>query len=265
MRTDALSVAQQRGAADLACPAVAPEVKKEETLQEPQGTGWYEPPHRARYMVGVSGCGKGTSYFVTCDTQRKGCVAGEMVRETPPPPQLADELRPNAIKTAQEQASHELGCSTATADVRKQQTLEEPQTTGWYEPPRRAVYRVDVSGCDKRATYVVTCDSGEKKVCIAAIPKEERSTNTKPQVVNELQPLAMKESQQKGAAELECPAATAAILGGEAIQEPQGTGWYEPPSRAIYKVQVSGCGKRNTYLVACDGRKHSCETGRLQQ
>jgi hypothetical protein len=262
MRTDAMNVAQQRGATELGCPAATAEVQKGETVQEPQGTGWYEPAHRARYIVSVAGCDKRAAYSVACDS--KGCVAGALAPETRPQSNLADALRPNAVKVAQEHGSSELGCPAATAEVRKQQTLEEPQTTGWYEAPHRAVYRVDVSGCGKRTTYLIACDNSSKKSCTAAVPKAESPTNTKSPVVDELQPLALKDSQLHGAAELGCSSVTAAILSSEAIQQPQGTGWYEPPNRAVYKVQVSGCGKRSTYLVACSSREKSCETGRLQ-
>jgi hypothetical protein len=68
--------AQQRGASELDCPGATAEVLSKETIQEPQGTGWDEPPRRAEYTVAVFGCGKRTTYSVSCDKRQKGCVAG---------------------------------------------------------------------------------------------------------------------------------------------------------------------------------------------
>ena len=62
-----------------------------------------------------------------------------------------------SVTAAQQQGSSELGCPNATADVRRTETLEEPQTTGWYEAPHRAVYIIDVGGCGKRTSYLVAC------------------------------------------------------------------------------------------------------------
>jgi hypothetical protein len=32
-------------------------------------------------------------------------------------------------------------------------------TTGWYEPPYRALYTVTIAGCGKNTTYLVGCDN----------------------------------------------------------------------------------------------------------
>src|SRR5215469_1352695 len=76
-----------------------------------------------------------------------------------------------------------------------------------------------------------------------------------------LQPSAVKVAQQRGASELECPAATTEVLSKHAIEEPQTNGWYEFPRRAEYTIAVSGCGKRTTYLVACNKFKSACKAG----
>jgi hypothetical protein len=84
------------------------------------------------------------------------------------------------------------------------------------------------------------------------------------QLADELQPDAVKAAQQRGATELACPAATTEVLRQETLEEPQTTGWHDPPHRAVYNIAVSGCGKRTTVAVACDNRKNSCVTGTVQ-
>ena len=76
-----------------------------------------------------------------------------------------------------------------------------------------------------------------------------------------LQPSAVKAAQQRGASELGCPAAAAEVLRKRAIEESQATGWYEAPRNAEYMVDVSGCGERTTYLVACSNFKSECKAG----
>src|SRR5215475_3027274 len=76
LQSVAVATAQQRGAADLGCPTATAKVLSKETVEEPQGTGWYEPPHRAAYTVDVSGCGKRKTYSLTCDDRPNSCVAG---------------------------------------------------------------------------------------------------------------------------------------------------------------------------------------------
>ena len=45
------------------------------------------------------------------------------------------------------------------------------------------------------------------------------------------------------------------------IEEAQTTGWYEAPYRALYTVTVAGCGKQDTYLVACNKKENRCAAG----
>jgi hypothetical protein len=264
LKPSALKVAQELGSSQLGCPAATAQVMRQETIQEPQGTGWYEPPHRAEFTVGVSGCGRSTTFIVRCDERSNACDTGPVQEAAAVTgPELADALRPGALEVAQKQGASELGCSAAKAEVRRQETLQEPQGTGWYEPPHRAVYTVDVAGCGKRTAYLVACDD-RKKPCTAGGFEEENPANAKPQLADELQPGAIAAAQQRGVSELGCSAATAQVLRAETIQEPQGTGWYEPPYRAVYTVQVSGCGKRTTYLVGCNNRQKRCEAGSLR-
>jgi hypothetical protein len=87
-------------------------------------------------------------------------------------------------------------------------------------------------------------------------------------LADELQPRAVMVAQQRGAAEFTCPAAVASVLNKETLEEPATTGWYEPPHRAVYKIDVAGCGRRTTYLVACDHLRKGekmCQVGSLAQ
>lgn len=264
----AVSAAQQRGASELGCPATTAEIVKGTTIQEPQGTGWYEQPHRAEYTVSVAGCGHQTTYFVACDDrERNACVAG------PPPAhaalqQLVDKLRPGALELAEQQGAAELACPAAAAAVLRQETIQEPQGTGWYTPPHRAVYGIDVSGCGKRTRYLVTCDDEKKNrgggsQCVAGVPPETPAASTRPQLADQLQPEAVKAAQQAGAAELACADTSADVVRKATLEEPQTTGWAELPHRAVYEMKVSGCDKRTTYVVACDDRKKTrCLAGK---
>jgi len=73
------------------------------------------------------------------------------------------------VKTAQQRAAADFACPDATAKVRRKETIEVPATTGWSEPPHRAVFAVDVTGCGERGAYVVACDRLQKadKTCVA--------------------------------------------------------------------------------------------------
>jgi len=223
----AVRAAQQRGASELGCPAATAAVLSKETSPEPQGTGWYEYPHRAQFAVRVSGCGRNTTYSVACDNRNKSCVAGPMAVASAPPPDLADTLQPGAVKVAQQQGASELGCPAATAQVLRKETIQEPQGTGWYEPPHRAVYAMDLAGCGKRTTYLVACDD-RKNACVAGAPRRSA---------------------------------------------PQGDARGTTDHRLVrgstsrrHIIDVAGCSKRTSYLVACNGLKKtaSCTAGSVQ-
>jgi hypothetical protein len=174
MQPNALQVAQQHGASELSCPVATAKVLSSETLEEPVTTGWYEPPHRAQYTVGVSGCDKRASYLVVCDDRNKGCVAGTIQQGTRASQTLADEMRPTAVSTAQQRGSAQLECPSAAAEVVTEQTVQTPTTTGWYDPPHIAKYTVNVSGCEKRTSYAVTCDSWHTRCLVGTIESAAR-------------------------------------------------------------------------------------------
>ena len=260
LRSEALSAAQQRGAAEFECPAATGQIVSQETLQEPQGTGWYEPPHRAAYEVDVSGCGKRATYSLTCDDRQRSCAVDPKAGAAPQ--RLADKLQPGAESAAQQRGAADLGCPAVTGRVVNQQTIEEPQGTGWYEPPHRAVYAIDVSGCGKSTTYLIACDDRQKNCVAGTVQKQVAG---RPQLADKLQPDAVGVAQQRGAADLACPAATTEVLKQATLEEPQTTGWNEAPHRAAYSIAVSGCGKRATYAVACDSlQKSVCRAGSVQ-
>jgi hypothetical protein len=263
LQPSAVKVAQQRGASELGCPAATAEVLSKRAIQEGQATGWYEAPRRAEYTVGVSGCGKRTTYLVACKKFRSACEAGPM--PNPPGPgaldQLADELRPDAIKAAQQRGSKDLACPATTAEVTRQQTILEGGTTGWgADAPYRAAYAVTVKGCEKESAYLVECDK-KKQGCATGSLQPSQAAPQHPQLADELQPAAVHVAQEQGSKELECPGATAQVNSRETIDEGQTTGWYDPPYRALYTMTVAGCGKQTTYLVACNKKQNRCAAG----
>jgi len=262
LQSIAVTAAQQRGAADLGCPAVTGQILTKETIQEAQGTRWFDPPNKAAYTVNVAGCGKRTTYSLTCDDRHKSCVAAP-VAVSSAPLQLADKLQPGAVSAAQQSGMSELGCEAVTTEVLRQETIQEAQGTGWYEPPHKAAYTVNVEGCGKRVTYAVACDDRQKSCVPGTLQK--KAEGGPPQLSDKLQPEAERVAQQSGMSGLGCEAVTTEVLRQETIQEAQGTGRYEPPHRAVYSVAVSGCGKRTTYPVACDDRQKSvCVAGSFQ-
>jgi len=68
-------------------------------------------------------------------------------------------------------------------------------------------------------------------------------------------------AQDRGSKELECPAATTKVNRKETVEEGQTTGWYDAPYRALYTITVAGCGKKTTYLVACNKKENRCAAG----
>jgi hypothetical protein len=85
--------------------------------------------------------------------------------------ELAEKLQPDALRVAQQRGATDLGCSGAqelqcpgvTTEVTHKDTIEESQTTGWYDLPYRALYAITAAGCGKEATYLVACNNKEKR------------------------------------------------------------------------------------------------------
>jgi len=261
MQPYAIKAAQQRGSSELDCSATTGNVITKKESEASQTTGWYEYPHRSEFTIDVTGCGKRKSYLVGCDWRQKGCEAGPLptadgAQSVHP---LARQLEPDAIRAAQQRGSDQLGCPAATAVVTRKEAIEEGQATGWYDPPHRALYTVDVTGCDKKVSYLVSCDSQVKGCATGSL--QAAPTGAPNPLAEKMQPDAIKTAQVRGATELQCATATADVTRKESIEESQTTGWYAPPYRALYTVNVAGCGKSTTYLVACDSKRKSCATG----
>ena len=263
LQPHAMEAAQQRGASELACPDASAEVLSQHAVQPPPTTGWYEAPRRAEYVIGVAGCGKRTSYAVACNKFDNACEAAPVpaAGDSRAPRQLADELQPDALKAAQERGAKEFACPAVTAEVVRQETIIEGQTTGWgAEAPHRAAYAVTVKGCGKQTGYLVECDT-RTKGCATAGAQQAQAGPQRPQLADELQPAAVKVAQERGSRELACPAATTQVNRKATIEEAQTTGWYEAPNRALYTITVAGCGKETVYLVACNKKENRCAAG----
>ena len=261
MEPYAIKTAEQRGSSELDCPAATTQVITRKEIEPPQTTGWREYPHRAEFTVEVTGCGKRKSYLVGCDWKQQGCEAGPLPTAVAAQSlyPLANELEPEAVRAAKQRGADQLGCPAATAKVTRKEAIEEGQTTGWYDPPHRALYTVDVSGCSKKVSYLVSCDR-EVKGCATGV-LQNTPASAPPQLADKMQPDAIQAAQQRGSIQLQCATTRVEVLRRETIEEAQTTGWYDPPYRAIYTVMVAGCGKSTTYLVACDNKRHRCAIG----
>jgi len=81
--------------------------------------------------------------------------------------QMVDEMQADATQVAKQRGRFELNCPTATAEVLSKEMIQSEIVNPRWAPPQRAQYTVGVSGCDKRATYMVVCAEGGTG-CVAA-------------------------------------------------------------------------------------------------
>ena len=81
--------------------------------------------------------------------------------------QMVDEMQADATQVAKQRGKFELDCPTATAQVLSKEMIQSEIMNPRWAPPQRAQYTVGVSGCDKRATYMVVCAEGGTG-CVAA-------------------------------------------------------------------------------------------------
>ena len=77
-------------------------------------------------------------------------------------------LQPKAIQTAETRGRFELSCPAATGSLLAEQEVPPAIDVGRFRGPDRAVFTVGVTGCDKRATYVVVCPEDGSGNCFAA-------------------------------------------------------------------------------------------------
>jgi hypothetical protein len=81
--------------------------------------------------------------------------------------QMVDEMQADATQVAKQRGKFELNCPTATAQVLSKEMIQSEIVNPRWAPPQRSEYTVGVSGCDKRATYLVVCAEGGTG-CIAS-------------------------------------------------------------------------------------------------
>jgi len=74
--------------------------------------------------------------------------------------QMVDEMQADATQVARQRGRFELNCPTATASVLSKEMIQSEIVNPRWAPPQRAEYTVGVSGCNKRATYLVVCAVG---------------------------------------------------------------------------------------------------------
>ncbi len=67
------------------------------------------------------------------------------------------KLEPQAIQTAVNRGNFEMSCQNATGTIISKDMLQPAVQAIRFSGPERAEYTVGVSGCGKRATYVVIC------------------------------------------------------------------------------------------------------------
>jgi hypothetical protein len=86
--------------------------------------------------------------------------------------QMVDEMQADATQVAKQRGKFELNCPTASASVLSKEMIQSEISAPRWAPPQRAEYTVGVSGCNKRATYLVVCAEGGTG-CIAAGAQNE--------------------------------------------------------------------------------------------
>jgi hypothetical protein len=89
-----------------------------------------------------------------------GCASG---------PPFIDQAQPEAVALAQRRAAFELNCPNTAAQVLSRETLQPVSFRFGIE---RAEYTIGVSGCGKRATYVVICPDQQGSTCFAAAGRD---------------------------------------------------------------------------------------------
>lgn len=78
-----------------------------------------------------------------------------------------NSIQPKAVQVAQDRGRFELNCPTALAAVLNDQDVQPPMAAYRFGAVDRAVFTIGVSGCDKRATYVVICPNDGSGSCFA--------------------------------------------------------------------------------------------------
>lgn len=80
-----------------------------------------------------------------------------------------DTAQPEAVSVAVRRGQFEMNCPAATGEVISRETIQPVVRNPRWGGIDRAEYTVGVTGCGKRATYVVMCpDNGSSSNCFAA-------------------------------------------------------------------------------------------------
>lgn len=89
-----------------------------------------------------------------------GCASG---------PPFIDQAQGEAMTVAQRRGAFELNCPAATPQLLSRETLQPISFRFGIE---RAEYTIGVSGCGKRATYVVLCPDQGGSTCFSAAGRD---------------------------------------------------------------------------------------------
>jgi hypothetical protein len=89
-----------------------------------------------------------------------GCASG---------PPFIDQAEPEAMAIAQRRAAFEFNCPTVTVQLLSRETL---QPVSFQFGIQRAEYTIGVTGCGKRATYVVVCPDQQASICFAGAGRD---------------------------------------------------------------------------------------------
>jgi hypothetical protein len=91
--------------------------------------------------------------------------------------QMVQEMQADATQVAQQRGKFELNCPAATAQVLSNEMVQSNISNPRWAPPQRAEYTVGVSGCNKRATYLVVCAEGGTGCVAAGAQNQIQSAN----------------------------------------------------------------------------------------
>jgi len=84
------------------------------------------------------------------------------------PQEWMKSMQPKALDAAQKRGRFEMNCPGATATVLNEQDVQPEIRAIRFQAPDRAVFTIGVTGCGKRATYVVVCPDDGSNNCFAA-------------------------------------------------------------------------------------------------
>jgi hypothetical protein len=96
------------------------------------------------------------------------CLAALLLVGCQTTEQWMSSMRPKAIDAAEKRGRFELNCPAATGQVLNEQDVQPEVRAVRFQAPDRAVFTIGVSGCNKRATYVVVCPDDGSGNCFAA-------------------------------------------------------------------------------------------------